>query len=119
MPVVRHDAGERDLERLAEVGVDPLGGLLDLRGRHPQPRRDVHPVGRSRAPNDRGVALGPHLGQDARHGIVHVGAGRVGAREGRVVRRRGAAEVQDTEGHEAPRLPGCPGRPSRSGGRRA
>ena len=106
--VVRDDPFEGDLQGVAQVGIEAFRCLLDLRGGDPEAGRDVHPVEGRRAADDCGVSVGAHAGQDAGHRIVHVGAGRIRARQRRVVRRRGAAEVQYTEGHEHTRLPACP-----------
>ena len=103
--VVGHDAAERHLERRPQGGVDLGARLLDLPHRHPQAVGHVDPVELGRGPDDGGVAVGAHLPEDRRHHVVDVGTRSRGPRQDVVEGRRRAAEVQDTEGHEATRLP--------------
>ena len=113
-PLVRvggQDAPVGHLEGAPQVGIGVGAGLLDLVRGDPQPVGHVDLVQLGREANQRLVAPGPHLAQDPGHDVVHVGTGCVRARQGRVVRRRRAAQVQHTEGHEATRLPAAPAGP--------
>ena len=132
MPPSTRSPGRRALVRV--VGQDAVEGHLAAprtgRGRRvarassisaggdPQAVGHVDPVERGRLADHGGVALGAHLEEDPRHHVVHVGPGGRGPRQGGVERRRGAAEVQDTEGHEVTRLPAGPRGPFRAGRRR-
>ena len=111
--VIGDDPLERRLERPEERRVGAGAGLLDLLERHPQAVGDIDPVEGGGGPDHGGVALGADLAQNGRDGIVDVGAGCVRARQDGVERRLLAAEVQDAEGHEVTRLPGCSGGPLR------
>ena len=106
--VVGEDASEGHVEGRDQVRVGGGPCVLELAPGHPETGGHVDLVQVRRAADHGGVALGPHLPEDPCHHVVDVGTRRRRARQGSVERRLRAAQVQDAEGHEDPRLPAGP-----------
>ena len=104
--VVGQDAAEGHLERPAERRGRRRRRPPRSPPRAPAGRRTRRPGRARRCSGRRRASPSARTSpQDPRHHVVDVGARARRARQDRVEGRRGAAEVQDAEGHEVTRLP--------------